>query len=226
MKKALFLAALCLLTLSASYADNGLPHQWNYGDVVYGHETQWNFDAVMSLIGSDPAALASVSARVATNEADILALQAADATHSADIITNAAAIASVTPLIGVGDTIKKLTIAYQVAGQAIPFTWSATGLSYFDLANEDVLRFRFDYVCYGPISNSKKWGTIDGCVAYGLASGTSFIPTATSLMTLEDHTAGASDWSVIASCANNQLFFIASFPVSVRAFGTCTITGK
>jgi hypothetical protein len=232
MKRAIFLAALCLLSLSLSNvasADNGLPKQWNFGDAVYGHEVQWNFDEVMNQIGSGTS-VASLTARVASAEADIDALQAENATQAINILANTAAIATHTAQIAslsINDgTIQKLAIGFGFASESLPFTWSTTALPYFQLVDGDVLRFRFDYACYQAATGENKWGTIDGAVRYSVSSGTSFVPTATSLMTFDGYSAGASAWSVIASCADAKLQFIASFPVSVRAFGTCTITGK
>lgn len=222
MKKALFLAALCLLSLSASYADNGLPKQWNFGDAVYGHEVQWNFDQVISLIGSGTSeAVASLTEQVATNEADITALQASVTANTAAIATNTATTATVNA------TIKKLTVPYTtLATQSAPFTWSDTGRTYLQLTANEIIRFRFDYTCINGAATAAKWGTIDGCVMYTLASGISFLPSASSLVTLDANTTDAALWSVIASCSADKLQFIASFPDTIRAYGTLTITGN
>lgn len=221
------LLATLLLVLVAAYCGAAVitfPWSWNYGDTVYGHQVQDNFLAVDTYVASlSIPDISTLTSDVTTLKAQMATAQAQIATAESDIDVLQAQVASYS---AVEDTVKKLTIAYQAASTSIPFTWSDTGLNHFALDSEDVIHFRLDYSCYAGVTHDSKWGSIEGCIRYNLGSGTVFISSDSSIVTIEDHTTGASDWSVIATYTDAKLQFIASFPVSVRAFGTCFITGK
>lgn len=221
------LLATLLLVLVAAYCGAAVisfPWAWNYGDTVYGHQVQDNFLAVDTYVASlSVPDVSTLTSDVTTLKAQMATAQAQIATAESDIDLLQALVASYS---NVEDTVKKLTIAYQSASTSIPFVWSDTGLNHFALSSEDVIHFRFEYSCYAGVTFDNKWGSIEGCLRYNLGSGTGFVSSDTSLFKIEDHSTGASDWTVIATYTDAKLQFIASFPVSVRAFGTCFITGK